>query len=78
MDCTLTFSALKDIYVCVCVCVCLFSICVCVCLFFIVITIWMPISILGYNYVILTLLFRTCLHTSGVTMVVPNTKLYDV
>jgi len=39
----------------------------CVCLFCIVNTIWMPISNLEYNYAILTLLFQTCLNTSGGT-----------
>jgi hypothetical protein len=62
--------------------VCLF-LCVCVCvwanvyLFCIVNIIWMQISILGFNYAYLPLLLRTCLQTSGVAMVVPNTKLYD-
>jgi len=38
----------------------------------------MPISNPGYNYDILKLLLRTCLHTSWVSMIVSKNKLYDV
>ena len=66
MDYTLSFSTLKDIYVCVSIFLCAFM-CVCVSIF-IVNKICMPISFLGYNYTTLNLLLRTCLHTSGIDM----------